>query len=147
MRCTEVSSEPTILRVDLGNTHLLDTAVDDVFDDDIDHARLGRLLEAGQLVVIAVADGAVVGQVQGMVQHHVDGPPQLYIDNLGVSSNQRRKGIARRLVEEIIAWSHDAGCVETWIVTDLDNHAANSLYQSLDAERSHVALYSLDHRP
>lgn len=135
-----------ILRVDTGNAHLLDAAMDDVFDDDVDQVRLDALLAAGQLIVVAVTNGAVVGQVQAMIQHHVDGPPQLYIDNLGVAPTHQRRGIAQRLVDEVIGWSKEAGCVETWIVTDLDNDVANAFYRSLGAERTDVALYSLDHR-
>ena len=29
-----------------------------------------------------------------MIQHHIDGAPQLYIDNLGVSPLHQRRGIA-----------------------------------------------------
>lgn len=81
-----------------------------------------------------------------MIQHHLDGPSQLYIDNLGVSPTRQRRGIARGLVHEAAAWASEFGCEEAWIVTEHDNHPANELYRSLGAQRSTVALHSLDLR-
>jgi ribosomal protein S18 acetylase RimI-like enzyme len=75
-----------------------------------------------------------------MVQHDVDGPSQLYIDNLGVSPMRRRRDIARVLVHEATAWSGELGCAEAWIVTDLDNHEANALCRSLKESRFRITL-------
>lgn len=133
-----------LVRLDAESAHLLGAASDDVFDDEIDPRRVASLLESGQLVVVAIDGGLVVGQVQAMIQHHLDGPPQLYIDNLGVASTHRRHGIAGRLVSDVIEWSRGSGCVQTWIVTETDNDEANAFYRSLGAERETVALYSLD---
>ncbi len=133
-----------VVRIDHGNARLLDDVTADVFDHDVDHALLMDYLRSGQLLVVATHEHVVVGQIQAMVQHHVDGPPQLYIDNLGVAPSHRRQGIARALIGEITAWSIEHGCVETWLVTDIDNDEANSLYHSLGADRSDVVLYSID---
>ena len=138
-------SDMKIVRVDADNAHLLHRALDDVFDDDVDPVRLAALLENSQLIVVAIAEESVVGQVQGMIQHHVDAPPQLYVDNLGVAPAHQRSGIARRLMDEMVEWATDLGCQETWIVTDLDNEAANAFYQALGAQRSIIAQYSLIH--
>lgn len=131
------------VRITLTNAHILKAVADNVFDDQIDENLLHTSLESGLLLVVATVNGTVVGQVQAMVQNHIDSPSQLYIDNLGVSPAHQRRGIARGLVDEAAAWSGELGCKETWIVTDLDNHEANALYRSLGAQRSTVALYSL----
>lgn len=136
-----------LVRIDQGNTRVLDVVADDVFDDEIDQGMLQAVLESGQLLVVATIDGSVVGQIQAMIQRHLDGPSQLYIDNLGVSPAHQRQGIARKLVHEATAWAQAQGCKEAWLVADLDNHQANALYQSLDAQSSTVALYSLDQFP
>lgn len=133
-----------IVRINQTNIDVLDVVADDVFDDEISAELLQAVLDHGQLLLTAIFDDAVVGQLQAMIQHHLDGPPQLYIDNLGVSPLHQRRGIARRLIQEVSLWATELGCQEAWIVTDLDNHEANALYQSIGAQRSTVALYSLD---
>ncbi len=134
------------VRISQGNAHILQVVADDVFDDEIDTTLLDASFRNGQLLVVATHNGSVVGQIQAMIQRHLDGPPQLYIDNLGVSPMHQRRGIARGLVHEATAWSNEFGCEEAWIVTDLDNDAANALYVALGARQSIVALYSLDQR-
>lgn len=133
-----------IVRINQRNIDVLDVVADDVFDDEIKDELLQAVLHNGQLLVTAIFDGAVVGQLQAMIQHHLDGPPQLYIDNLGVSPLHQRRGIARRLIREVSMWASELGCQEAWIVTDLNNHEANALYQSIEAQHSTVAMYSLD---
>ncbi|MGB0111617.1 MAG: GNAT family N-acetyltransferase [Ilumatobacteraceae bacterium] len=137
-------SSVRLVRVDASHLRLFEAVADDVFDDVIDVDQLTAFVDAGQLMVVAVDDGTVVGQVQAMVQYHVDGPPQLYVDNLGVASSHQRRGIARSLVSDVVAWSSEVGCVETWILTDLDNDGANGFYRSIGTERSTVVLHSLD---
>ncbi len=132
------------VRIDRDNANLLERVADDVFDDEIVAAGLDAVIQSGQLLVVATRDGIVVGQVQGMIQHHVDGPPQLYLDNLGVSPSHQREGIARGLVHEARAWSRELGCAATWIVAELDNEPADGFYRALGARRSSVALYALD---
>ena len=123
---------------------VLEAVGDDVFDGEIDPILVGAASRAGQLLTVAVEGGVVVGQVQAMVQRHVDGGSQLYIDNLGVSPSHQRRGIARALVEDAVAWSKEFGCEQVWIVTEPDNEAANALYSSLGARRSTVMLYSFE---
>jgi ribosomal protein S18 acetylase RimI-like enzyme len=133
-----------IVRINQRNVDVLDVVADDVFDDEINGELLQAVLANGQLLLTAIVEGAVVGQLQAMIQHHLDGAPQLYVDNLGVSPLHQRRGIARRLIQEVWLWANELGCQEAWIVTDLDNQEANGLYRSIGAERSTVALYSID---
>ena len=133
-----------IVRINQRNVGVLDVVADDVFDDEVNDELLHAVLDNGQLLLTAIVEGAVVGQLQAMIQHHLDGAPQLYIDNLGVSPLHQRRGIARRLIQEVSLWANELGCQEAWIVTDLDNQEANALYRSIGAQRSTVALYSVD---
>jgi aminoglycoside 6'-N-acetyltransferase I len=112
--------------------------------DEINNELLQAVLDNDQFLLAAIFDGAVVGQLQAMIEHHLDGAPQLYIDNLGVSPLHQRRGIARRLIQEVSLWANELGCQQAWIVTDLDNQEANALYRSIGAQRSSVALYSID---
>src|SRR5690242_11777115 len=97
-----------ILRIGPGDAAVLGRVADDVFDADIDPARVtAYLAEPGHLMVLAVAGGEVVGQARGMVHRHPDLPTELYIDNLGVTPGRRREGIATRLLDELVAWGRE----------------------------------------
>ncbi len=87
-----------VVRINQRNVDVLGVVAEDVFDDEINDELLQTVLDNGQLLLTAIIDGAVVGQLQAMIQHHLDGPPQLYIDNLGVSPLHQRRGIDRRLI-------------------------------------------------
>ncbi|MEO6572145.1 MAG: GNAT family N-acetyltransferase [Ilumatobacteraceae bacterium] len=86
------------IRISAVDTTLIDHVAEDVFDDAIDPHLLRASLERDQLLVVAMTDGMIVGQLQAMVQDHLDGPSHLYIDNLGVSPAYRRRGIGAGLV-------------------------------------------------
>src|SRR5687768_13411320 len=111
-----------ILRIGPADAGLLDRAAEDVFDDDIDPARLAAYLaDPGHLMVLALTDGEVVGQARAMLHRHPDEPTELYIDNLGVTPDRRREGIAGRLLDELVAWGRENGCEEAWVGTEVDN--------------------------
>ena len=57
----------------------------------------------------------------------------LYIDEVDVAVDQRRKGGGVAIMQAMFAIAREAGCVEVWLGTEPDNTAANALYGSLDA--------------
>jgi aminoglycoside 6'-N-acetyltransferase I len=128
----------------------LDTTVDlfrdvaeDVFDGEIDPLRLATCLASpGTLMLVAVVGGRIVGQVAGYVHHHPDQASELYIDNLGVTPAMRRRGIARRLLDEVQAWAHELGCQQAWVVTQTDNVAARATYTSRGGLEEPVMMFS-----
>lgn len=124
-----------ILRIGPGLASVLDRVAEDVFDDDIDPAKLTAYLAAtGHMMVLAVSDGVVIGQARGMVQYHPDKPTELYIDNLGVTPARRREGIATRLLDELTVWGLEHGCESAWVATETDNAPARALYALRGAE-------------
>lgn len=130
------------LRVTAANAAVLDRVADDVFDDDIDPRRLAAYLaEPGHLMIVAVADGVVVGQTRAIVHRHPDEATELYIDNLGVTPAMQRQGIARRLVEELFAWGRDLGCEESWVGTEPDNTPARALYAAQGGALEPIVMY------
>lgn len=134
-----------IRRLGSADAPLLNHVAEDVFDDDIDLARVAAYLaEPGHLMVLAVADGEVVGQVAALVHRHLDLPTELYIDNLGVTPALRRQGIARRLVDEIVAWGRSLGCEEAWVATETDNGPARAFYDSLGQQAETFVMYVYD---
>ncbi len=56
----------------------------------------------------------------------------LYVDEIDVCANQRRKGAGRAMMKELLAIARQAGCAQVWLATEPDNEAANALYCSLD---------------
>ncbi len=122
---------------------LLNTIADDVFDEDIDSKQLETYLDSpGHLMIVAVCRQQVIGQIAAYVHSHPDQAPDVYIDNLGVSTLYQRRGVALTLVEEVFAWGKAFGCRQAWIVTDVDNTAARALYERIGAVAEPVVMFS-----
>jgi len=133
-----------IVRLTPDKSALLARVADDVFDDEIVPERLAAFLaEAGHLMLIAVDEGVVVGQIAAIIHRHPDQPTELYVDNLGVTTSHRRQGIARRLLAEMLELGRDLGCEECWVGTEIENQPARSLY-SRHAKAGIFALYEFD---
>lgn len=131
-----------IRRIGPGDAAILNRVAEDVFDDDIDPAKLAAYLATpGHMMVLAVADGLVVGQARGMVQRHPDKPTELYIDNLGVTPDRQREKIATRLLDELTAWGLENGCEGAWVATETDNAPARALYALRGASPDTFVVY------
>ncbi len=95
-------------------------------------------------MIVAVCDRQVIGQVAAYIHRHADQGADIYVDNLGVTPNFQRRGVARRLVDEVMAWGKALGCHQAWIVTDIDNDAARALYVGLGATAEPIVMFSYD---
>ena len=132
----------TIKRLTPADASLLDHVADDVFDEPVDRDRLVAYLAAtGHFMLVAVADGVVVGQCAAVIHRHPDKPTELYIDEVGVAPSSQRQGIARRLVDEMLALGKAEGCEEAWVGTETDNRPARGLYESRGAAAEPFVLY------
>lgn len=58
--------------------------------------------------------------------------PWLYVDEVDVCADQRRRGAGKAMMHLLIERAHAAGCEEVWLGTEVDNDAANALYRSLN---------------
>lgn len=58
----------------------------------------------------------------------------LYVDEVDVCADQRRRGAGKAIMSKLIAIAEDNDCEEVWLGTEPDNDAANALYRSLDAD-------------
>ncbi len=129
-------------RVGPADIRLLARVDDDIFDEAIDPARLATYLAQPQNMLVVAMDGDIaVGQCQAVLHTHPDQKPTLYIDNLGVAPSHRRRGIARALVAEMMAWGRERGCAEAWVATEPDNEAARGLYASLKGDEVEDFVY------
>jgi ribosomal protein S18 acetylase RimI-like enzyme len=129
-------------RVGQADAALFDQVAPGVFDAPIDPERLSAYLAApGHLMIVARQEGVVVGQVAALLHRHPDKPTQLYIDEVAVTPAMRRRGIARRMLTDMLVWGREQGCAEVWVGTECDNVAARGLYESLDAAPVPFMLY------
>ncbi len=129
-------------RIHHKNAALLDKVAVDVFDEPIMPERMVTYLgNPANLLILAVTDGVVIGQVAAVLHHHPDKPTELYIDEVGVTPQYQRQGVATRLMEEIVVWGKALDCEEVWLGTELDNVAARALYARYAAAQK-IIMYA-----
>ncbi len=122
---------------------LLDRVADDVFDAAIDRQRAALWLASPRaLLVVAVADGLVVGQAAGMILHHADQPDELYIDNLGVAPDWQRRGVGSALVDALVRQAATAGCRNYWVLAEPGNAVARAFYAARGLIAEPALLYA-----
>ena len=54
-----------------------------------------------------------------------------YLQRLAVRGDGRRRGVARRLVQESLTWAYSRGAIELLVNTEPTNESALALYRSL----------------
>ncbi len=114
------------------NVGLLDNIAPDVFDHAIVPTSLNAFLEDPRhFMCLAVAAGTVVGMVSAVEYFHRDRQPQLWINEVGVASTHRCKGIGRNLVKAMVKIAKDRGCAYAWLGTDKDNAPAQACFESV----------------
>lgn len=107
--------------------------------------RLRRFLaDERHVMLLAFDDGRVVGQARGIVHLRPDHPDELYIDNLGVTPALQRRGVGRRLVDELLAWGRERGCAYAWLGTEPDNVPALALYASRGGRSTSMIMIDFD---
>lgn len=132
-----------IVRIAGGNIARLGNVAADVFDRDIDRRLTAQWLASPDvLLVVAIAAGLVVGQVQAAILHHPDQPSELYVDNLGVAPAWQRRGIATALVDRLSDLARARGCAGLWVLTEPDNDAARGFYAARSLSPLPAVLYA-----
>jgi ribosomal protein S18 acetylase RimI-like enzyme len=125
-----MASDVQIYRVTHSNEIAAWTVAADVFDDDIAPDLLARYLRSADTALfVAVCDRRqIVGQLQAFLHRHPDARASMYIDNLGVTPELRRAGIASRLLAAARDLARGEGCESIWLATEPDNEAARGFY-------------------
>ncbi|MES0113801.1 GNAT family N-acetyltransferase [Mesorhizobium sp. M0013] len=120
-----------IRRLYPGDDALVKRIAEDVFDEPVRADRLSAYLaSSGHMMIVALADGVVVGQCAAVIHRHTDKVSELYIDEVGVSPAYQRHGIARKMLDAMFALGREQGCGEAWVGTEPDNVPARALYES-----------------
>ncbi len=131
-----------IVHVTATNADLLGNVAPEVFDGPIDPERLRRYTAAPQqLLIIAVHNDVVVGQVAGALLHHPDEPSELFIDNLGVTPALWRQGVATALLEAAGNYGRLHGAEILWVATEESNDIAETFYASIGTEAANAKVH------
>lgn len=135
-----------IRRLASGDEALFDRVAEGVFDYAIDGKRLADYLaEPNHHLIVALSEGRIVGQVAAVVHKHPDGrATELYIDEVAVAPAFQRQGIARRMLDAMLALGKTLGCDEAWVGTEHDNIPALNLYASRDVPPQPFVMYVFD---
>jgi len=118
-----------IQELTLANRSLLDNIGHDVFDHNIIADQLQAFLDDPRhLMYVATAAGLVVGMASAVEYFHPDKKAQLFINEVGVATTHRRKGIGRALVTQLIEVAKDRHCSYAWLGTENSNTAAQACF-------------------
>jgi aminoglycoside 6'-N-acetyltransferase I len=132
-----------IRRLGPDDAGVLSRVAEDVFDAAIDPARLATFLAApDHLLIVAVEDGLVIGQIAAVILHHPDAPDELYIDNLGVAPAWKRRGIGTRLLDAAVALGRAMDCDQAWVLTEPENLPALRFYEKSGAQGVSAVLFA-----
>src|ERR1700722_5223564 len=109
----------------------LQRVADGVFDDPVNPALTAEFLaDPRHALCVAIEDGQIVGMASGVRYVHPDKPSEFWINEVGVSPDYQRRGLAKRIVTELLAEGRRQGCREAGVLTDFDNEAARATYRS-----------------
>ena len=126
---------------------VLSRVADGVFDNAID-ARWTAEFFADPRHHLAVALDAdeVIGMASAVHYVHPDKPPELWVNEVGVATSHRGRGIAKLLLRALFAHGRTLGCTEAWLGTEESNIAARRLYGAVGGEEATMMYVTFDLR-
>jgi aminoglycoside 6'-N-acetyltransferase I len=121
----------TVRMLRAGEEGLLLHAAPDVFDNAV-RPELARefLADPRHHIAVALESDVVVGFVSAVHYVHPDKPMELWINEVGVAPSHRKRGLAKEMLQTVLAHGRALGCKEAWVLTGADNAAARALYAS-----------------
>ena len=135
-----------IFEITADNKAVMDNVAFDLFDEPVKPDLLSAFLaEPTHWLVVAVLDGRVIGKSSAIVHKRPDKPDELYLDEIDVIPEHRRRGIAKKILDHMLVLADERGCEECWLGTEKDNIAARKLYESNGAKAEGIVLYYLEY--
>jgi aminoglycoside 6'-N-acetyltransferase I len=111
---------------------LLLSADSNVFDNLVDKKYAAEFLDDPRHhLVVALAEGIIIGFVSAVDYVHPDKPPELWINEVGVAEAHQKQGVGKALMKEMLQLGHKLGCKTAWVLTDRNNAPAIGLYKSV----------------
>lgn len=107
-----------------------------LFDHPIDLAATEAFLaDARNHLLIGYVEGVPAGFVTAVELLHPDKPrPEMFLYELGVEPEFRRRGVATALMQRLVELCHERRCGEMFVLTDDDNQAARATYRRVGGE-------------
>ena len=115
---------------------LLAGADPELFDRPVDGRWSAEFLgDPRHHIVVALVEDRVVGSATAVHHVHPDQAPTLCIVEVAVVHTQKRRGIAKAMIETLLAHGSTLGCTTAWVGTEHDNTAARALYAAVGGSR------------
>ena len=134
-----------VVRIGFENKEILNNIDEEIFDGRIDqHLLASYLQESNHIMLVAIIDDLVVGQVLGVIHKHPDKNTELYIDDLAVSEIYQRNKIATKLFAALIKFGKENYSKELWVATEPENTIARKFYESLGLVQRNVVVFEGD---
>lgn len=125
-------SMTSIRRLEPGDEATLEALVRDRKERHLDPTAAASLLARSDIAVFAAfLDGWPVGFALTYFLPRIDRSQEMvYLHELDVAPQARRRGLGRGLVEAVRDLARDRGAMEAWVITEADNDAAAATYRS-----------------
>jgi ribosomal protein S18 acetylase RimI-like enzyme len=113
------------------DAHVLAAA--DLFDEEPSERWTAAFLaREGHHLLLAFEGDLAVGFVSGVETIHPDKGIELFVYELGVHEDHRRRGVAHALLDRLEALARERGCRGLWVATEPDNVAALATYRAAE---------------
>jgi len=125
--------------------HLLLNVGKDVFDNPVDEKLASEFLTDPRYHIVAAIDGDVmIGFASAVHYIHPEKPPELWINEVGVTSSYQNQGVGKAIMKEILRLGRELGCKTAWVLTEKENLPANRLYKSAGGMASEAVMYEFE---
>ncbi|MDQ3877662.1 MAG: GNAT family N-acetyltransferase [Actinomycetota bacterium] len=99
-----------------------------------------------RVYLVAYIGEELVGAAHAYVMQHPTGWKHLYIDEIDTAKPHRRRGVATRLMNELLRLAREVNANEAWLGVDEGNDAGYALYRKLGPsgeERGAIFTYEI----
>jgi len=101
------------------------------FDFDVLEDETRRFLaDKRHHLLLGYVDEAPAGFLSAVEVFHPDKRPELFLNEIAVIPEMRRRGVGRALIDELGRLGRECGCVNIWVLTDEANTPAMRMYAS-----------------
>ena len=140
-----MNETPTIRLLRPGDLAVLSNVAEDVFDEDVDPRWTAEFLnDPRHHLVVALLGGQVIGMASAVHYVHPDKPPELWVNEIGVTPAYRQRGIGKQLMAALFSRGRELGCTEAWLGTEESNMAARRLYASVGGAEQPMVYFTFD---